>query len=642
MVNAPAANQGSLRRDLFAMGAAALICVSLYFAIASENGVAYRSKPVTYNHFNLLVDGFLSGHLYMNLALDPEKLLPGHNLMRYTHREHDTSLYKGRYYLYFGVAPALILFLPSKVLTGLDLPQYWAGALFVSVGYLFTVGLLGRLKRDFFPWLSPAVLFASTLVLGLVNGWPMLLSRVGIWEVCVSSAYCFSCLALYCVYGAMGRGRSCIWLAAASLCIGLAIGSRPNFLFGAAILLVPLVNLRRAERAGPSGNGPWLARWCAVAVPVACVGALLALYNYERFGDPLELGTKYMVLYRPNPLHPFSFGYAGFNTYMYLLAPAHRSPWFPFFNPSPMPDLPKNYSVEPEDMYGVLSNMPILMAAVFCLWYARLRGEASRPGALVGAAALLLLAVGGPLIVYAGANNRYIPDAMCGLPVLAVLGIWAVEKKFRRGGAPQLAARAALALLAAYSVAFVGCAGIQRDDIFKHIHPGAYRAIAHALDYPSYWYDRVRGATYGPVTLDVTFPRNSVTKNEPLVVTGWGPLSDVLFARYVDPSHLQLGFVGPGGIILSKGFEIDYAKPHRMNISMGSLYPPRESPFWDFLAIEDADILSHTLSVAIDGATRFKFRTEFFDAVERRPELGRGPPSVVDKRWVFTGSMTGG
>jgi hypothetical protein len=622
------------------MGSAALICVLLYAAIASENREAYRSKPVTYNHYNLLVEGFLSGHLYMNLAPDPEKEKHGRDPLRYSPREHDASLYKGRYYLYFGVAPAVVLFLPLKAL-GWELPQYWAGAIFASAGYLFTVALFCRVKRDFFPRLPARVLFASGLVLGVVNWWPMLLSRVGIWEVCVSSAYAFSCASLFCAYGAMEGGRKRGWLAAASLCAGLAIASRPNYFFGAAILGVPLLYLWRAERAAPAGARAWLGRLGAAFLPIAGVGALLALYNYERFGNPLEFGTTYQILLRPTASSLFSAGYVGFNTYLYYLAPAHFSPWFPFFNLSLMPELPKGYAGEPEDMYGVVANMPVLLAAVFGLGLLRMRGGWSRLGALAAAAALLLLTVGGPLVFYVGANNRYIPDAICGLPVLAVLGIWVVEDRFRGGGVRGSAATAAWELLAAYSVAFGLCAGVQRDEIFRRIHPRMYGALAHALDYPSYWYDRIFDVRYGPLKLDLTFPANKPGENEPLVVTGWGPWSNVVYVRYCDRDHLQIGFIGPFTVTRSEVFEIDYAKAHAVTLSMGSLYPPRDSPYFDSLSEADADALAGTFLVAVDGKTRFRFHTTFFDAAARRPEFGRGP-SVLDKRWTFTGTMSGG
>jgi hypothetical protein len=242
---------------------------------------------------------------------------------------------------------------------------------------------------------------------------------------------------------------------------------------------------------------------------------------------------------------------------------------------------------------------------------------------------------------YVGANNRYIPDAICGLPVLAVLGIWAIEERFRGGGARGSAARAAWGLLAAYSTAFALCAGIQRDEILRHVHPRVYGALAHALDYPSYWYDRILGVGYGPLNFDLKFPANKPGENEPLVVTGWGPWSNVVYVRYCDRDHLQFGFIGPFTVTRSEVFEIDYAKPHALTLSMGSLYPPRESPYFDSLPAPDADALAGTLMVTVDGKTRFRFHTTFFDAAARRPELGRGP-SVLDKRWTFTGTMSGG
>lgn len=636
-VNAPLAQQGPARRDLLAMGAAALICVAAYFAIASENREPYRSRPVTYDYYDLLAASFLSGHLDINLPPDPE---PGRDPMRYTPRVHDVSMYHGKYYLYFGAVPAVVLFVPWRLVTGSDLPQYWAGAVFAGMGYLFTLALLGRLRRDCLPWLSDRLLFASALILGLITWWPLLLSRVGVWETCISSAYCFSCLALLCLYNGMRDGLRCGWLASASLCVGLAIASRPNYFFGAAILIVPLLHAWRTQRTGSTGAGAWARRICATFLPIAGVGALIALYDYQRFGDPLELGTGHMILFRPNPTHPFSLGYAGYNIFTYYLAPAHHSPWFPFFNPSPLPPIPKDYVLDPEDMYGVLANMPILLAAAFSPFLPGLWGRASRLGAAAGAAALLLLAVGGPLLFYAGANNRYIPDANCGLPLLAILGIWAIAARTRGGGMRRKAAVAALGLLAAFSAVFAFCAGIQRDEIFRRVHPGAYRALAHALDYPAEWYDRVRGVKYGPLTLSARFPGGKGgLKNEPLVVTGWAALSNVLFARYTDPTHMQFGFVGASGVALSKAFEIDYAATHSLTISMGSLYPPRESPFFDSLSATDAALISGTLFVTVDGTTRLRVATSFFDAVARRPELGRGPISVLDQRWVFTGDL---
>jgi hypothetical protein len=405
--------------------------------------------------------------------------------MRYTPRVHDVSMYHGKYYLYFGAVPAaVVLFLPWRLLTGSDLPQYWAGALFAGMGYLFTVALLGRVKRDCLPWLPPGLLFVSALILGLVNWWPLLLSRVGVWETCISCAYCFSCLALLCLYNGMRDGPRCGWLAASSLCMGLAIASRPNYFFGAAVLLVPLVRAWREERPRPARVGAWVGRICAVLVPIACVGALVALYDYQRFGDPLELGTGHMILYRPNPTHPFSLGYAWFNILTYY--PGPRPPF------AVVSILQASRALPPIPRYYVWSRTTCTGSSPTC------RSSSPRPSApsSPGRAGVQAWRRGSSAALLASSRSADRSSSTPGpttvtspMPTAGCRSwrSWGSGRSSRRiaaGGAPARPARAAWGLLAAYSAVFAFCAGVQRDEIFRQVHPGAYRRVAHALDYP--------------------------------------------------------------------------------------------------------------------------------------------------------------
>ena len=631
-------SDGPVSRDLLALALAALVVVSSYFGIASGNAEAYRSRPVTFNHYNLLVDGFLSGHLYMGLA--PEVGDGG----QYRERLHDTSFYQGHYYLYFGVTPAALLFLPWRVVTGAHLTQYWAGAILASCGFLASLALLLRLRRDFFPALPRGVLFFTALTLGFVNWCPFLLVRVGMWEVPIASAYCFSALAILCVYeGTRGSGRLG-FLAAASLCCGLMVGSRPNYILGTAVLLAPLAYFWRSERTSPAAPGAWTGRILALVLPVLGVGALLAAYNFERFGNPLEFGTRYMVLLIPNPAVSFSASYVWANLRMYFLLPAHLSPWFPFVKLPVLPHLPTGFTSDPmpEDMFGMLANMPVLLLGLAALGMTAAARVLSRLGLAVLALALLLAAVGGLLMFYGGANGRYSIDAMEGLPALSVIGIWLVEARAGGGGPRWAFVRALWGALALYSVVFSCCACIGRDDLFRSLHPGVYRMAAHVFDLPSHAYDRVEGVAYGPLTISVAFPAGRTGQSQPLVTTGSWPRNNVLFVRFADGSHVQFGFAGGGGTFVGAPVAVDYSRSHRLKVSLGSLYPPRQSPFFDALGAADADALSETLFVELDGVTILHQRAFFYDADGRRPLLGRGPPNRASQAppWAFTGSLS--
>src|SRR5262245_19110728 len=75
-------------------------------------------------YYTLLGQGFARGHTY--LPVDPSPALlalpdPYDPKANESVRNQDMVLYHGRYYLYFGAAPALLLFAPWRLLTGHDM-----------------------------------------------------------------------------------------------------------------------------------------------------------------------------------------------------------------------------------------------------------------------------------------------------------------------------------------------------------------------------------------------------------------------------------------------------------------------------------------------------------------------------------------
>ena len=79
---------------------------------------------------------------------------------------------------------------------------------------------------------------------------------------------------------------------------------------------------------------------------------------------------------------------------------------------------------------------------------------------------------------------------------------------------------------------------------------------------------------YGPVEMMVVFPDQLAGLADPLVVTGKTGAGNLVYVRYVDAGHIRLGFDhwGIGGVE-SDLIPVNYAVPHRLRITMGSLYP---------------------------------------------------------------------
>ncbi len=459
---------------------------------------------------------------------------------------HDVSYFHGKYYLYFGAAPAVLLLAPWKALTGTYLGENAAAAIFSWLGVLASVALVLVLRRRHFPSHAGCVCGLCLAALAFGNFAPLLLRRPVYYELAISSAYAFAMAALLFVALAQGDGRKRrIWLALAGLSYGLTLASRPNYLFGAVVLLVPFVPAWKAWRAGGAPDVRKLrGELIAVGTPLAAVAVLLLVYNALRFGSPLEFGTYYMI----SGLHPqhqaiTSARYIPTNLWFYFLAPAQLSAYFPFFQVIHMPwfTLPAGYIGE-EDAYG-LCNTPFYLMALFIVasWRdLRLPALASMRAFVFGVLALVAcnLFVLGRV---GGAANRYMVDHFPALLPLACLGVFWLELSAGKG-ARRMLLRAAWIAALAYTAAFNVFVSLLHNDLLEHFNPSAYGRLAHAFNHLSSWLDETSAARTGPLRLRLRFPADKAGRLEPLVVTGLSFKADFIYLFYTDASHIQVGF----------------------------------------------------------------------------------------------------
>jgi tetratricopeptide (TPR) repeat protein len=384
-------------------------------------------------YYNLLVQGFRSGQLNLKQEAPPglAKLADPYDPAANTvYREgahlHDLSYYNGKLYLYYGVTPALVLFWPYAALTGHYLFHKQAVVIFCSLGFLASVALLCALRRRYFPEVSGLVVAGCALALGWANCIPAMLQRPDVYEVAISCAYAMVMLALVGIWGALhDPARRCWWLAAASLAYGLAVGARPNVLFGAVILLVPVVHAW--------GSAPEHDRWllAAAVVPISLIGSGLMFYNYLRFDSPFDFGMSYAlagVRERALP-HMFSLQYLWFNFRVYFLQPLHWHGSFPFVDDITVPPAPAG-QLGVANPFGVLTNLPLvwLAAAAPLAWQGRTPGELSALRLLIAALAALFGVFALTICLYTYADLRYQVDFVPVLVLLAVCGVLGLER----------------------------------------------------------------------------------------------------------------------------------------------------------------------------------------------------------------------
>ena len=433
------------------------------FAWSAEPGFQELKSPrAEDSYYNLLVQGFRAGQLNLKREAPPELARladpydPAVNT-GYAGDLPDISYYKGKFYLYFGVTPALVLFWPYAALTGHYLRDRDAVIIFFTLGFLVAAGILHAVWRRYFPGTSIWVVVAGVLALGLATG---MLVAVSLWcdvyEVAVCSGFAFTMLTLAALWRALhDRERPVLWLLLASLAYGLTIGSRPSLLFGGTILLIPAVRAWFAAEPGSRRRSGWLS--VAAVGSVAIIGLGLMIYNALRFENPLEFGWHYQLQggYRPDTAQPFSLRYLGFNLWYYFFQPVRWSQHFPFLQSVPLPPLPTNYFGVGTSYGGIIPvGYPLvwMVLAAPLVWQNRPAQEMSVLR-WFGAAVFLLFAVcGSTICLFFSASSRYALDFLPALMLVAGMGILGLERAPIGSAVGWRIARRAWCLLLAYSM----------------------------------------------------------------------------------------------------------------------------------------------------------------------------------------------
>ena len=395
------------------------------------------------SYYNLLVQGFRSGQLNVKREAPPELagLANPYDPVVNTpfvwdtrHLSYEMSYYKGKLYLYYGVTPALVLFWPYAALTGQFCTHKDAVVIFFTVGFLVSAWLIYAAWRRYFAGTSIWLVAAGSLALGLATGFLEPLSNCDLHEVPHSCGFAFTMLALAAIWNALHRPKQQIlWLTLGSLAYGLAVGARPSLLFGIVILLIPVLHAGRTAIAPVSIKRKSCLLIAAVG-PAMLIGLGLAIYNAWRFDSPFEFGWRYQLTDIQNNLaQPFGLHYLWFNFKFYFLEMIQWRTHFPFLQADVSSSLPSNYYAVGGPYCGILLNCPLVWFALAAplAWRGRIMTAASPLRWFLSATFLLFAINALTLCCFFSGSSGYLSDFLPALLLLAVVGVWSLERALK-------------------------------------------------------------------------------------------------------------------------------------------------------------------------------------------------------------------
>ncbi len=406
--------------------------------------------PKTTSYYQQLADAF--GHGQVSLLEQPDPaLLKLADPYQLSNRQNiaypwDVVLYQGKFYLYWGPAPALIL-TGVHFLYKPEIDDQVLVFAFVTGAFIFSSQFILQLRKHLFPSLGWPYVIPGILLAGFANPMPWLLNRPAVYEAAIASGQFFLMASLFLIFTALGTPRRGVWkLALSGVCLALAVASRASLALAAGFLvLMAAWYIYRGSRKFLAGT----LRLAALAAPLAIGLGGVGWYNEIRFGSWLEFGFQYQLTGMNTHVQTFSPANLLINLHNYLLNPYRTLPIFPYIKPNwgghfiffPISS-PSNYYSE--QVSGLLVTVPyILLAAIPILyllriaWHAIRRSGEENPSirsvggdglfnwtvlCLSGAAIMAF----GPILLFIAATMRYLGDAVPLLVLLSTLGFWLV------------------------------------------------------------------------------------------------------------------------------------------------------------------------------------------------------------------------
>lgn len=289
------------RRHVAIVAAAGVVAVC---ALTYRFHTPLALQPYYEHQYFELSQALAQGHVYLD-AVPSEELVSLSNPYDTALRNSlgidylwDHAYFEGRYYVYFGILPALLFHLPWYLLTGGELPN-WAVVMVMSavfaagVAFCLEAVFLHERKRPsvaaFFGLYAAAML--CSYIVNACCGADMYCTPIVTALACAAWGVTFWLRATTPREAGHAReeGVRLGWGVAGSALMALITLARPQLLL-LCVLGIPLIipALRREPTPARAAG-----RLAIVLVPFALAFAAAGAYNYARFGSPLDFGANY-------------------------------------------------------------------------------------------------------------------------------------------------------------------------------------------------------------------------------------------------------------------------------------------------------------------------------------------------------------
>lgn len=336
----------------------------------------------------------------------------------------DTALYKGHQYIYFGILPLLITFLPFYLLTHKYLKISIVVFTFSVFVFILLKEILTKILQKYFdniPFryvvLFLIILCSGSLIL-YANGIPR------VYELVIIVGLYFVLQGIYFIIkSSESEDRKYLNIFLGCLCLALSVVCRPTDLIVSLLIVPYLLKLFIENMKNNKKNLVKLI--VSVAIPYIVIGIALMWYNYIRFDSVFEFGAKYQLTIA----NMKDLGSRIFAIPVGIMCNLFNVPQFissfPFIeNNNNLGTFYGYYYIE--NMLGGLFFVSPICFAIFYILKANRKSNNKELKIIMNSLAIVGLIIAILSVMMAGSNQRYLIDyawmfILCGILIFSII-----------------------------------------------------------------------------------------------------------------------------------------------------------------------------------------------------------------------------
>lgn len=327
---------------------AALIAL-LFFLIPFTNPSYITPSWSHHSQYSELADSILDGKLSLDRTVPSELIEMQNPYDRYKRAEvlteagvtpqpWDIAFFDGNFYVYFGVLPVFLFYIPFKLL-GAEFPNFMGVVIFSWVLIAGVFMLVGQFVKKYCKNIPYLLYLVSSALILFCGGNIFLLRRPDFYSIPIMGGLAFTIMGIYFWFTSISDNGKLIVsrVTAGSVFMALVLSLRPNLVFFSFAAVLLFWNSVFKDRELLSLNSRLsadkhraLKNTIAFCAPYVIVGVLLMCYNYARFKSPFDFGASYNLTTSDMTRRGFEFDRFGLGIFEYLFRPPRIVPQYPY------------------------------------------------------------------------------------------------------------------------------------------------------------------------------------------------------------------------------------------------------------------------------------------------------------------------